>query len=77
MAHCKGTRKKASTQVKSYALKGKQKRLPAALKAKILKSKGKSPVKGHKCNCTTPTACKKAGKCLKHGRKTNVRKKKK
>ena len=78
MAHCTGKRKKASTQVKSYALKGKQKRLPPALKAKILKSKGKSPVKGHKCpSCPHPAKCKKAGKCLKHGRKTNARKKKK
>ena len=77
MAHCTGKRKKASTQVKSYALKGKQGKLPPALKAKILKSKGKSPAKGHKCNCTSPTACKKAGKCLKHGGKSNARKKKK
>jgi hypothetical protein len=63
MAHCKGTRKKKTpTKVRSYSFKGIPK---------------KSPVKGHKCNCTTPTACKKAGKCKKHGGKPNARKKKK
>ena len=46
------------------------KKKKASSKVKSYSMTKKSPIKGHKCNCTSPVKCKKAGKCLKksHGK---------
>lgn len=52
-------KKKPTSKVKSYSM--------SKSKVKSYSMSKKSPIKGHKCNCTSPVKCKKAGKCLKKG----------